>query len=186
MSLETTFETLRRELGLLQEAVSSLHVTATEDKPVRGEVALVSRLEDVITDLVGTLEGAVVHAAKGVHASQQDETSSEVRIALRDSHDLINRFARTFYTDLATHESIAQLLQMGRERGKEWRSWTGVVKTAIEHCAVFLSDVQGALLECWDELTERLAAKGFSIRSTNIGQQITMQEDKLNLVGNAT
>jgi hypothetical protein len=46
--------------------------------------------------------------------------------------------------------------------------------------------VQGALLESWDELTERLAAKGFSIRSTNIGQQITMQEDQLNLAGNAT
>jgi hypothetical protein len=186
MSLETTFESLRRELDLLQEAVSSLHVTATEDKPVRGEVALVSRLEDVITDLVGTLEGALIYSAKGVQASKQDHVSLELRTTLRDSHDLINRFVRTFHTDLATHESIARLLQMGRERGKEWQSWTKVVKTAIEHCAVCLSDVQGALLECWAELTERLVAKGFSIRSTNIGQQITMQEDKLNLAGNAT
>src|SRR5215471_5474365 len=115
MSLETTFEALHRKVGLLHEAVSSLHVTATEDKPVRGEVALVSKFEDVITDLMGTLEGAVIHAAKGVHASQQDETSSNVRNALRDCHDLINRFARSFYTDLATHESITRLLQMGRE-----------------------------------------------------------------------
>src|SRR5215468_6010738 len=130
MSLETTFESLRCELGFLQETVSSLHVTATEDKPVRGEVALVTRLEDVVTDLVGTLEGALIYAAKGSQTSKQDQVSSELRITLRDSHDLINRFARTFYTNLATHESIAQLLQMGRERGKGWHRWAGVVKTA--------------------------------------------------------
>jgi len=186
MSLETTFESLRCELGFLQETVSSLHVTATEDKPVRGEVALVTRLEDVITDLVGTLEGALIYADKGVQASKQDQASSELRTALRNSHGLINRFARTFYTDLATHERIAPLLQMGRERGKEWQRWAGVIKTGIEQCAVCLSDVQGALLESWDELTERLAAKGFSIRSTNIGQQIRMQEDQFNLAGNPT
>jgi len=186
MSLETTFESLHNELCLLQEAVSSLHLTATEDKPVPGEIAVVIGLEDVVTDLVGTLEGALIYAAKGVQASKQDQASSELRTNLRNSHDLINRFARTFCTDLARHESMARLMQMGRERGKGWQRWAGVIKTGIEQCAVCLSDVQGAFLESWDELTEHLAAKGFSIRSTNIGQQITMQEDKLNLAGNAT
>jgi hypothetical protein len=185
MSLETTFKSLCYKLGLLQEAVSSLHVIAREDKPTRGEVALVANLEDVVTDLMGTLEGALTYFVEGATANQQDQSLSEVRTTLRDSHELINRFARTFYADLATHESIAQLLQMGRERGQEWHSWAGVVKTTIDYCAVCLNDVQGALLECWDELTDRLAAKGFSIRSTNIGQQITMQEDQMNLAGNA-
>jgi hypothetical protein len=108
MSLKTTFESLHRELSLLQEAVSSLHLTTTEDKPVRGEVVLVTRLEDVITDLVGTLEGGVIHAAKGVHASQQDETSSEVRNAVGESNDLINRFARSFCTNLNKNKSTNQ------------------------------------------------------------------------------
>src|SRR2546427_12645540 len=105
MSLKTTFESLRHELGLLQEAVSSLHITATEDKPARGEVALVTRLEDAVTDLVGTLEGVLTYAAKGVQASQHDQASPEVRTALRDAHDLINRFVQTFYAELATHEN---------------------------------------------------------------------------------
>jgi hypothetical protein len=185
MSLETTFESLRRELGRLEETVSALHVTVTEDKPARGDAVLVDWLDNLVTDLASALEEADARAGQAIQGSQPNGPLDQTRIALREIHGLINRFTASYVGELATHESIARLLQMGRERGREWQNWTGVVKTAIERCAVCLGAVQGALLGCWDELTERLVAKAISIRSTNIGQQITMREDQLNLEGNA-
>ena len=57
MSLEATFESLRHELARLQEAVSALHVTVTEDKPACGAAVLVEQLDNLVTDLSSDLEG---------------------------------------------------------------------------------------------------------------------------------
>jgi hypothetical protein len=45
--------------------------------------------------------------------------------------------------------------------------------------------VESALLGCWDELSEQLARSSVSVQATNIGQQITMREDQLELAGKA-
>ncbi len=186
MSLEATFESLRRELARLQEAVSALHVTVTEDKPARGAAVLVDQLDNLVTELSSALEEADAHAARAIQGSQPNGPLDQTRIALREIHRLINRFTASYAGELAAHDPVAQLLEMGRERGREWRDWSQVVRKAIEFCARPTQAVAGALLECWSELAERLARNSVSVQATNIGQQITMREDQLEQAGKAT
>lgn len=185
MSLEATFETLRHALAALQEAVSALHVTVTEDKPARGAAVLVDRLDNLVTDLSGLIEEADARIPRAVQSSQPNGPLHEVRAALVAIHELLNRFTAVYAGELAAHDPVAQLLEMGRERGREWREWSEVVKTAIERCASPLQAAAGALLESWSELTDRLARNSVSVQATNIGQQITLREDQLELAGKA-
>ncbi|MFN0101394.1 MAG: hypothetical protein ACKV2U_04805 [Bryobacteraceae bacterium] len=186
MSLEGAFESLRREFTRLQEAVSALHVTVTEDKPARGAAVLVDRLDNLVTDLSGTLEEADARAAHAVQGSGLNGPLDAVRIALRRIHELLNGFTALYTGDLASHDRISRLLEMGRERGREWREWSQEVKTAIERCAPPMKAAAAAILECWSELAERLARNSVSVQATNIGQQITLREDQLELAGEAT
>jgi hypothetical protein len=181
MSLETTLESLRRELAGLQDAVSSLQVTATEDKPARGDAVLVDRLDNLVTDLSSTVEEADAIATQAIQGSQPNGPLVQTRIALREIHGLLNRFGALYAVELAAYDPVQQLLEMGRERGREWRDWSQVVKTAIERCAAPMKATASAIMECWNELAERLARNSVSVQATNIGQQITMREDQFEL-----
>jgi len=67
MSLEATLTSLRRDLARLQEAVSALHVTVTEDKPARGAAVLVDQLDNLVTDLSSTFEKADARAWRALY-----------------------------------------------------------------------------------------------------------------------
>ena len=186
MSRQATLESLRRELAALQEAVSALHVTVTEDRPARGAAVLVDQLDNLVTDLSGTLEEADACAAVALQAIQPNGALDNERAAAHDIHRLLNRFAAQYAGELATHDRIAQLLEMGRERGRGWHEWSQVVKTAIERCALPLKAAADAMLACWSELADHLARNSVSVQATNIGQQITVRDDQLEMAGRAT
>jgi hypothetical protein len=186
MGLEAAFESLRRTLGGLQESFSALQVTITEDKPARGAAVLVDQLDNLVTDMSGTLEEADIRIAEALQTSKPNGPLNLTHSVLGDVHGLINRFTSLYTDELAAHDHIAQLLEMGRERGREWREWSQMVKTAIERCAAPLKATAGALLECWSELVDRLARNSVSIQATNIGRQIILREDQLELAGKAT
>jgi hypothetical protein len=176
MSMEAAFESLRRALAGLQEAVSALQVTITEDKPARGAAVLVDQLDNLVTDMSGMLEEAD-DRAEALRTDKPNGPLHETQRTLRDIHGLINRFAALYAGELAAHDQIAQLLEMGRERGREWREWSLVVKTAIERCAAPMKTVAEALVECWGELAGQLERNSISVQATNIGQQITFREE---------
>ena len=56
MSLDATLTTLCTGLTALAEDVSRLHLTVTEDKPVRVAAVLIDHLDTLLTDLSGDLE----------------------------------------------------------------------------------------------------------------------------------
>lgn len=187
MSLEAALESLRRELAHLQEAVTALRVTVIEDAPRRGGVVLVDRLDNVVTDLSSAIEEADARVALEVPVGSPNGTFEPLREAMRKVHDLIGRFQQSYIRDLANHDRIAELLEMGRERERGWREWSQVVKTAIERCAAPMATVANAIAECWSELAERLARSSVSVQATNIGQQITVRDDdQLEVAGRAT
>jgi hypothetical protein len=186
MSLEAALESLRRTLAGLQQAVSALQVTIAEDKPARGATVLVDQLDNLATDLSGALEEADARAAQALESSQPNGSLDLARTALREVHELLNRFTALYLADLAAHDPLAQLLEMGRERGREWREWSQVVKTGIERCARPMKSAADALADSWSELADRLARNSVSVQATNIGQQITVREDQLELAGKAT
>jgi len=139
-----------------------------------------------VTDLSSTLEGADAHAVQALRTSQPNGPQDTTRAAMREVQDLLNRFTALYIGELATHDRVAQLLEMGRERGREWRDWSEVVKTAIERCTTPMASAAVAMLECWSELGERLARSSVSVQATNIGQHITMREEQLELVSKTT
>jgi len=49
-----------------------------------------------------------------------------------------------------------------------------------------MNAVAAVLADCWSELAERLARNSVSVQATNIGQQITVRDDQLELTGKAT
>src|ERR1700722_11527436 len=57
MALEATFDDLGLRLRAAHEALLELRVTVVEDKPLRGEAALVDDWGDAVEDLAGTARG---------------------------------------------------------------------------------------------------------------------------------
>ena len=186
MSLDATLASLRRELAGLQDAMSALRVTVIEDRPARGSVVLVDQLDNLITDLSSALEEADAMAEQTQSTVQPNGPLENVRAALRDIHRLLNRFAASYSSDLASHDRIAQLLEMGDERGQGWWEWSQEVKRAIERCGAPMNAVAGAMADCWSELAERLARNSVSVQATNIGQQITVRDDQLEIASRAS
>jgi hypothetical protein len=186
MSLESSLDSLRRKLATLQESIADLQVTVTEDKPSRGGTLLVDQLDSVVTELSSTLEEAETRSNDALQAARNSSQLDQCRGALRAIHELVNRFTAQYSHDLAAHDPVSQLLEMGRERGREWREWSQEVKTAILRNTGPARETADALVECWSELAERLARGSLSVQSTNIGQQITLREDQLELTGKTT
>ena len=187
MSLEVALESLRRELAHLQEAVTALRVTVIEDAPRQGGVVLVDRLDNMVTDLSSAIEEADARVALALPVGSPNGTFESLRAGMREIHLLVGRFQLSYIRDLAHYDRIAELLEMGRERERGWREWSGEVKTAIERCAAPMAAVAAAMAECWSELAERLARSSVSVQATNIGQQITVRDDnQLEAAGKAT
>ena len=136
-----------------------------------GAVVLVDRLDNLVTELSSILEEADARAAQALQGSQPNGALEEVRSALRDIHELLNRFTTRYTGELATYDHIAQLLEMGGERGREWWDWSRVVKTAIERCATPMHAVAGATRDCWSELAERLARNSVSCKPPTSGSR---------------
>ena len=75
---------------------------------------------------------------------------------------------------------------MARDRGKAWMNWMTLVHTIINTLREKMLETWQALCQCWEELAEKLSDGAVSVQATNIGQQITMHEDQLELTANAT
>jgi hypothetical protein len=176
MSLEAALESLGSELTALREDVSRVHVTVTEDKPVRVAAVLVDHLDNLLTDLSGDLAEAGARVAAVIRVSQSDGPLDLARSALRDTHEPLNRIAERYFGELASHAQISRLLTMSRDRGRECQEWTLEVKTGIERCEPHVRALPRAAMECWSELANRLARNTVSVRATNIGQQIALGE----------
>ena len=56
VTLETTFRELSVQLKRAQDCMLALHLTVAEDKPARGEAAMVEGMDDIITAIMGLLE----------------------------------------------------------------------------------------------------------------------------------
>jgi hypothetical protein len=184
MGLKASFQQLQSELILLRDSLKALDLTIREDKPLLGDVLLVDRLEDAVTDLTGWLEEAVEIAEQNKKSLEWSGEINSVAKALCAIHDSVNRIGAALSFDIAGYESIRTLLSMGRERGGEWRPWTKAVKTAIDRSLQTLRDVNNAILRSWQELADRLAMGSISVQSTNIGQQITVENDRVEASGN--
>jgi hypothetical protein len=96
--------------------------------------------------------------------------------ALTAAQEAFHRFASSLYSDLMSYERLDDLVTAGRERGREWADWTGVVMGGLEQCRSLSDEVRNGLFLCWQELVERMTAGAVSIKNTCVGQQIVSPE----------
>ena len=170
MSLATACRTLCVRLEQLREAISAVRLAVVEDKPLRGDVALVERRGNSIEDILGAVEETLAKASSAHRALQNDEDARRVRRALVACQERFNEISHRFSTELVSYERVMELTRLGRERGGEWLAWSSIVRESLRRCEQAVFETTGALLSCWREVVEKEDG-GVTVHTTAIGQQ---------------
>ena len=176
MALEATFRRLSLALHKFHDAVAALQATVG-DTPPNDETALADAMENRVFDMMGTLHEirqAALRAQKNVGHSPD---MGSARHALTLCQERFHRVERQFASDLVSYKSLNDLARLGRER-RLWTPWTSAVRKGIEQCRRPLEQTSKALSACWQELAEHLGAVNISMKTTNVGQQITSSKPK--------
>lgn len=172
MALESIFRDLPGQLRKLHDMLVALRLTVVEDKPLKGEAALVDHLEDTILEVMGTLDECMKTAGAAQKAVGHPVDLDLARRALAACQDQFHRIETDYTERLASYEQIKDLAGLARDRRGEWIPWAGSVKNGIERCREPLDGARKALADCWQEIAERVGTTSISVRTSNIGQKI--------------
>ena len=159
MALEASFKELLARLTGAREAFTDLRVAVIEDSPRKGAPVLVEQLGDAATDLLGWLEEAAEAADLGLREAERPRDLEGAEAALLTCAERCQQVAERFASSLLSCERIVSIHDLGRERGREWRLWSGSVEEAIHHGQEGLLGVFGALFGCFREIAERTEEK---------------------------
>ena len=155
MALEASFKELQARLSTAREAFTDLRVAVVEDSPQKGAPVLVDQLGDSATDLLGWLEEAAEAAAQGLHEAERPRDLEAAEDALLTCAERCQQVAQSFAAGLLSCERIVAVHELGRERGREWRLWSGSVQEAVHHGQESLLAAFEALFGCFREIAER-------------------------------
>ncbi|HEY3741815.1 MAG TPA: hypothetical protein VGL53_18320 [Bryobacteraceae bacterium] len=183
MALLSTFRELGVRLRRLQDTFVALRLTVVEDKPVKGDSALVDRLEDTILDLMGLLHECMGEARKAQRAVENQLGLEDMRRALSACQEQFHGMQLQFGRDLGSYENLNDLANLGAERRGEWKPWSGSVRDGVEQCRQPLDDISTGLSDCWQEIAERAGSTSISVHTT--GQQITVPTGAVAAPGDA-
>jgi len=177
--LEATFQELSSELRKLHDTLVAVRLSVVEDKPRRGEAALVDLLEDAILDVMGLLDESLKAARAAQKAVGNVTDLNGARRALTVCQQSFHRMEQQFAAELVSYERLKDLTRLGTERRGEWLAWSNSVKDGIDQCRHPLDGASKALAACWQEIAERVGMTSVSVQSTNIGQKIVskLEED---------
>jgi hypothetical protein len=171
MALRKTFDQLALTLLQLESAGRELEVHVADESAA--DAVLVERLEEAVQDLLASLGEARVAVGRAL-APGERAASLELAVSeLAKCHECVLDATRKLGA-LLTHESIRDLLELGRRRGGGWLPWAREVHDALERCRGPLDDVHQSMLECWQDVAEWSAAGSMSVQATNIGQQVSV------------
>ena len=200
MAIEAAFALLSDRLRLLKEAVDELQMNVSggyQPENSSGQLPNVDLESEQapppvvwLSDKASELEGAVgeaQHATAGAaRAVRHPRNLVEAQVALIAIQGCLNGAMKTYFDEVAAHDTVQTLIRMGRREGGKWPEWVALVKTVIESCRAPLHQSAQALSECWQELAEKLAANSISVTATNIGHQFTTRENQTSTVHKLT
>ncbi len=174
MSLEKAFHELQLRQERLIESLASLRLAVAEDKPLRPDIALVDQRCAVVDDALGWAEEAHSAGVEGAAASQRPIDLDAARAALVKSQEAFNSLAHSFTENLVSYEAMTELAAIGLERGRDWKAWVAGVSSALRDCRQLVYEVNEALFGCWREMSERAGMNSVNVKTTAIGQKISM------------
>ena len=173
MALEAVFVKLTARFAAMRDALQSLALTVIEDRPPQDDVLLVDRLGNLVEDLRGWTEEAYASGLKARGAVAHPPDLHGAREALGAANERFILLEYRFHGEAVVHNTIDELLDLGRRRGREWLGWSTSVVQALDACRAPLRALDEAFVETWQELCERLGTRTVSLQTTNIGQQIS-------------
>lgn len=155
MPIERTFEDLSTQFRRLQDTLHAVLITVVEDRPLKGDAALVDQLEDCILDQMGLLDEGLKAAQLALKAVAHPTDLDQARLALTTCQERFHGIERLFSADLVSYEKLKDLASLGA-RGGEWSLWANSVKQGIEQCRQPLDDASKALADCWQGIAAEL------------------------------
>jgi hypothetical protein len=179
MVLETVFANLQERAELLRDCLASLRITVDEDRPSGPAIALNQRWADLVIDLLATGTTCAQLATQLNQMTQSAQVNSgQLRRILTRCNTVFNTIDTRFFDELEAHESISQLVRLGRERGGEYQAWAGAVREATRRCRQPITALQSCLFDCWREVAELGSTSSASAHAVATGQEIHVARDR--------
>jgi D-ribose pyranose/furanose isomerase RbsD len=182
VGLEATFRELNSELCKLYDTLLALRLTVVEDKPLRGEAALIDHFENTILDLMGLLEQSMKRARVAQKAIESAADINNARRALTVCQERFHQIEQQFSMELVSYEKLKDLLGLGTARRGEWHLWAKSVRQGIEQCREPLDAASKAMAACWQEIAERVSTGSVSVQNKNVGQKVISKASDRELV----
>ena len=108
MPIERTFQDLSTQLRKLHDTFLALRLTVVEDKPLKGDAALVDQLEDSILDQMGLLDEGRKAAEGALKAVGHPLDLSRARLALTICQERFHGIEQQFTADLVSYEKLKE------------------------------------------------------------------------------
>ena len=154
MALETRFGELAGRLQVLGEALNDLRVVVAEDRPRQAVPLLLDQMADAALELLGAHQEAAAAAAAALAAAGRPRDLEGSQGSLLACQVSLQVLGERFAADLLNPRRLAQLGDLGRERGREWRLWAASAGGALDQCQQALLACGQAAGACWSELVE--------------------------------
>src|SRR5262249_35138251 len=124
-----------------------------------------------VLDLIGALKVSLFDAATAAERSvSQHLDIDQARRLLSECEEQFRRINERVNSELGSHDVLAELDRLARDRGGQWRHWVKAARPGIDNCIESLQTIRNVLTVCWQELTER--AGTVSIWTTAVGKQV--------------
>ena len=157
MALERAFHELTTQLRRLRDALHAANITEVQDRPLKGETAVADAFGDHLADSIGLVDEALRHALAAQEAVGPRLDLDQARRTLSKGQEVFRTVERRYFIDLVSYDRLADLMQVARERGHEWKPWTESLKYELEQCRQPMEEVGASFIRCWEELAEILA-----------------------------
>jgi hypothetical protein len=189
MSLELAFELLSKRLESLCDEVEELRFNAADFFPPTHPSAKnnsdhhkqrapspVESLGENAEAVKGDLHEALAAFGKALTAVRPPRDLYRAQAALIDVSRYLNDAVDRFRKDIMQPMTLQLLSQMANELRGEWPDWLQQIKSITYTTRDKFLEVWRTLCQCWEELADKLSSSAVSVRTTNIGQQITAPE----------
>lgn len=179
MTLRKSFQNLAEQLECLRLTTEELLQWAiTQGKPIEEDHALVGKYYEDTIGLTSLTEEAIAATAEGQQAVAEQIDLARARRVLITCQERVNQLTQAFFSKMVSFEALADLESLAREQSK-WEQWVLGVKVALKRCRDPIAEVNQALFELWQELTEHAGASSVSVQAISSGNQLKLMRKSM-------
>jgi hypothetical protein len=177
VALENTFRHLTHQLRGLRDNIAAVQVTAREDMPAIGRVMAVDAFSDAVDEALGWIEESLASALQAQSAVGNPPDLQAARLSLVPCHERFHRFEQKFFLEVVSYGRLRDLMIFTKCRGGEWVPWVRSIRLGLDQCAPPVDEAGKALLDCWQELAERVCGSSISVQN-NLGRLVLQTPER--------